>query len=302
MTVCAVVVTHNRRELLEQCLSALRMQTRPPDEVLVVDNASTDHTEALVFERFSEVKLLRLGANEGGAGGFHAGMRAAYARGFHWLWLMDDDTIPNPDALARLLAALDRLDGLPRPALLASHVVWRDGDLHPKNWPVPRVDETRRTLVEAAGARLLLIRHASFVSVLISRESIGRHGLPHKHYFIWGDDVEFTARVLRDEAGYVVPDSVVEHRTPTKEPVVAGASPQYYFELRNKLLMLRGDSWRRIEKPRMALETARAARRYLEAAHFRPQAMVVVLRAVRDGLIQPVSADSSRVPPAGAND
>jgi len=299
MTVCAVVVTHDRRELLEQCLTALNAQTRPADALLVVDNASTDGSSAMVAERFPEVEVLRLETNGGGAGGFNEGMRVAYLRGFDWLWLMDDDTIPNPDALERLLAALERLDGLPHPALLASHVLWRDRDLHPKNWPVPRVDETRKTLVEAAGAGLLLIRLATFVSILVSRDAIARHGLPHKHYFIWGDDAEFTARLLRDEAGYVVPDSVVEHRTPSKDPVGAGASPQYYFEVRNKLLMLRGSSWRRIDKPKIAVDTVRGAVGYLRAARFRPKAGVVVARAVRDGLTQPVSDESSRVPPTG---
>ena len=46
--------------------------------------------------------LLALARNEGGAGGFHEGMKRAHADGAHWMWLMDDDTVPRPDALAEL--------------------------------------------------------------------------------------------------------------------------------------------------------------------------------------------------------
>ncbi|MCD6105633.1 MAG: glycosyltransferase, partial [Thermosipho sp. (in: Bacteria)] len=41
-TVCAVVVTYNRKELLLECLEALRKQTRPLDAIYLIDNASTD--------------------------------------------------------------------------------------------------------------------------------------------------------------------------------------------------------------------------------------------------------------------
>ena len=45
---------------------------------------------------------------------------------------------------------------------------------------------------------------------LYHRDAVDRHGLPLKHYFIWSDDIEFTARILRrEDAGYLVPGSVV---------------------------------------------------------------------------------------------
>jgi len=57
--VLALMVTHNREHLLAECLDSLVAQDRPPDHVLVVDNASTDGTSALLEERqgdyFSEI-------------------------------------------------------------------------------------------------------------------------------------------------------------------------------------------------------------------------------------------------------
>jgi GT2 family glycosyltransferase len=285
-TVCAVVVTRDRRALLQECLSAVLAQTRRPDHVLVVDNASSDGTPDLVRSDFPAAELLRLDRNSGGAGGFHAGMHAAHDRGFAWLWLLDDDAIPTADALERLLAPLDDLGRLRRPDILASRVVWTDGDLHPKNLPFPRTDDAvKGELLDAAARRLLLIRAATFVSILVAREAIDRHGLPHRHYYIWGDDGEFTARVLREGAGYLVPDSVVVHKTPEKA-AVHEPSPQYYYELRNKLLMLRGDAFRGVEKVRLAAGAAVGLGRYLAATRGRPRALALVARALRDGLVQ----------------
>ena len=81
MHVSAVVVTRNRRALLVECLAALATQSRPPDRIIVVDNASTDGTVELLKERYPEVEVLVLASNQGGAGGFHEGIRAAHAAG-----------------------------------------------------------------------------------------------------------------------------------------------------------------------------------------------------------------------------
>ena len=109
-SVTAVVVTYNRVTLLTECLDALLAQTCPVAHVVVVDNASTDSTPAVLAVR-RDVETVRLGVNTGGAGGFAAGIDRALARGCDAVWLLDDDTIPQADALAELRAGPR---GLPR--------------------------------------------------------------------------------------------------------------------------------------------------------------------------------------------
>ena len=92
----AVVVTWNRRLLLEQCLQALMSQTRACDRVLVVDNASDDGTAERLAAWGDRITVLRLDRNTGGAGGFNAGVRAAVQGGADRIWLMDDDVLPEP--------------------------------------------------------------------------------------------------------------------------------------------------------------------------------------------------------------
>jgi len=280
--VCAVVVTRDRRELLHECLLALRAQERPVEQVLVVDNASSDGTAGMVRSSFPEARLLSLGENLGGAGGFHRGMAWAHARGYEWLWLMDDDTLVRQDTLAALLAGADRAPG-GVPLVLTSQVRWKDESLHPMNAPVPRW-RARARLAEGIAAGLLLVRYATFVSTMVRREAIDRFGLPLVHYFLWSDDVEFTARVLRHAPGYLVPESVAYHWTAAPHAAATPSGDRFYYHVRNSLLLLRGSSLSPIERQDYARYLARSIRQYLHVNGCNRSSALLLSRAIRDGL------------------
>lgn len=282
-SVCAIVVTFNRLDMLRECLTALQNQTIAPDRILVVNNASTDGTAAVVTEEFPDVELLTLPVNSGGAGGFHEGMRWAYAEGYAWHWLMDDDTIPTPTALEALLGAPAQLADMPEPMILASKAVWTDDSMHPMNRPgIRSVDMD--SFMAAVQQGFVTLRTATFVSLLVRREAVERYGLPHKHYFIWSDDIEFTARVLREEPGYFVPGSVVHHKT--KNPYTAvDAGDRFYFAVRNAIYLLRGDSFAPKERILHGVIVMEQIRAYLVRGGFRIRPLLTVLRGVRDGIL-----------------
>lgn len=273
----ALIVTRDRRELLEQCLDAIGAQTRRPDRVLVVDNASTDGTREWLATRDDVDEVLALEENCGGAGGFHAGLERAHARGAEAVWLMDDDTIPRADALEHLLAASDGDRGA---LLLASVAVWRDGRLHPMNLPGLERDRLA-PLVDAAERRVIPLRTATFVSLLVRREAVDRFGLPHAHFFIWSDDIEYTARVTRGGGrALLVPASVVEHRTAQPYTAVTSTGDRFYFHVRNTLYMLRGTSWAPLEKLSLVYLLALTSLQYLRGGG----RLRTVVRGLRDGL------------------
>ena len=276
MRVGAVIVTRDREALLRECLAAVCAQTRPPDEILVVDNASSDGTAAFLAGR-DDVDVLRLERNDGSAGGFHAGLERALASGCDRFWLLDDDTIPSPTALEELVNGPDA-------ALLCSHVTWTDGRLHPMNQPWPRWTRPT-TAVDAVEQGLLEVRAATYVSILVAREAVEQHGTPKPPYFIWGDDIEFTARLLRDKTGYYVPSSVAVHKTDQPYAASFSTSERYAVDVRNKLWMLRApDVWERGEKPWWVLLTIRAALMYIRFNRWSWRSMRIVLRGARDGL------------------
>ena len=111
--VVAVVVTWNRRELLQEALAALRTQTHPPSAIVVVDNASTDGTTELLTREHA---------------GFAAGIERALTLEPDLVWLLDDDTVPTAAAAERLVGAWASygVGRGRRPAVLASRVVWTD--------------------------------------------------------------------------------------------------------------------------------------------------------------------------------
>jgi rhamnopyranosyl-N-acetylglucosaminyl-diphospho-decaprenol beta-1,3/1,4-galactofuranosyltransferase len=172
--VVAVIVTWNRRDLLAEALRATLAQTRPPDRILVVDNASTDGTDQLLSDEFAGVDVVRTAYNCGGAGGFALGIRDALESAPDALvWLMDDDTVPEPGALATLVDTRTAYAGA-APALVASRVLWTDGRDHPMNTPRRRPGAGRADRRRAAEIGCVPIRSASFVSVLVDGSVIRR--------------------------------------------------------------------------------------------------------------------------------
>ena len=202
---------------------------------------------------------LLLDANRGSAGGFKAGMEAAHAAGAEWLWLMDDDTVARPDALEQLLGADTDADAR------ASKVVWTDGRLHPMN--LPGIERERiEPLIEAAPRRTLPLRVTTWVSLLVHRRAVDRFGLPDERFFIWSDDLEYTARITRHGGRIdLVPASTAEHRTREPHTAVSQAGERFYFHVRNTLLMLRGRSWSPLEKLSLIYLLGLTTRQYLRA-------------------------------------
>ncbi|CAQ00755.1 glycosyltransferase [Clavibacter sepedonicus] len=235
--VVAVVVAYNRRELVMETLGALGRQSRQPDAVVVVDNASTDGSADAVAAAFPDANLTRLARNTGGAGGFAVGIeRALHAHEADLVWLMDDDTVPDPGALAALLRA--RAQAPARTVVLASAVRWVDGRPHPMNTPRTRPSAGRRERERAAAHGCVPVRSASFVSFMVEADAVRRHGLPVADYFLWNDDFEYSTRLLRRGRGHLVVDSTVEHRTRTFGSTDVDPGARFYFEVRNKVWLL----------------------------------------------------------------
>src|SRR5574337_1711230 len=107
MRVLAHVHTMNDAAFIEQALDGLRRQTRPPDAILIVDNASTDGTLDRAFAE--NVAIVRNPENLGTSGAVRIGFAYALSHGFDWIWVFDADTVPEPQALEKLIGFFERL-------------------------------------------------------------------------------------------------------------------------------------------------------------------------------------------------
>ena len=200
-TVAVVVVTYNRADLLERMLVGLGALERLPDAVIVVDNASSDHTQAVLAAATNPgLQVVCTEDNLGGAGGFHLGVRTAYRAGFDRIWLMDDDVVPAPDCLT-VLMALDedclmavREDTAGRLVeKAATHFDLRNPlTIRPKTSMVETDFGSRDRMPE-----LVEVENVAFEGFMARRTVVDAIGLPDPSYFIFYDDVDFAVRARR---------------------------------------------------------------------------------------------------------
>lgn len=203
-TVAVAVVTYNRADLLVGMLAGLAALERAPEAVIVVDNASTDHTaQVLAASDLPGLQVIRTEENLGGAGGFHLAVGTAYRQGFDRIWLMDDDVVPAPDCLGVLMAQDE--------ACLTSVREDRHGRLVEKaalrfDLANPLALKPKTAMVETTyGTRAAMpdrvqVENVAFEGFLVRREVIAAVGLPDPSYFIFYDDVDLAIRARR--AGY----------------------------------------------------------------------------------------------------
>jgi GT2 family glycosyltransferase len=213
--VAAVVVTYNRKEMLATCIRKLREQEGAACDILVIDNASMDGTEAMIHEQFLDPSLhyFNTGANLGGAGGFSFGMRKAVEMGYTWIWAMDDDTYAEPDALQELLKADRQLSG--NYGFLSGMAFWTDGCLCSMN----RQHTSLRGRLNGNERDLTPVMMATFVSFFVKAETVREFGLPIKEFVIWTDDLEYSRRISRRLPCYAVPSSKVVHAMANNQKV-----------------------------------------------------------------------------------
>ncbi|HET6165600.1 MAG TPA: glycosyltransferase [Marmoricola sp.] len=282
--VVAVVVTWNRRELLQESLAAVRAQTHDPTAIVVVDNASTDGTSELLDSSYAAqlgLDVVHLRANTGGAGGFTVGVERALVHHPDLVWLLDDDTVPTPTAAEELVRAWQEYPGADRPAVLASRVVWTDGRDHPMNTPREKPGASAAETASARAVGAVPIRSASFVSLMCDAGRVRERGLPVADYFLWNDDFEYSTRLVRGGVGLFCPASLVVHKTRVFGSTDADPGDRFFYEVRNKVWMFSRS--RSLSVPEKAVYGAATARRWART-FARSSDRSVLRRATRRGL------------------
>jgi glycosyltransferase involved in cell wall biosynthesis len=217
--------------LLRECLHALERQSRPPDALIVVDNASTDGTGALLAEEFPHLSVLHLPENSGGAGGFSAGMRWAYDHGFDWAWVMDDDVEALPNALESMLAysGISKFIHFRREGpdgITEIEGIWDIGSCQ-------FVPYGQDLSFRMSDRDWVSVQWACFEGALLHRDVMREVGFPDVRYFIAGDDSMYGF-----EASFhttVIYARPVALRRKFPQPVNRSRMT-YYFSVRNRFL------------------------------------------------------------------
>lgn len=240
-TITAIVVNYNGREFIGAALQSLRAQTAPPDQIIVVDNQSTDDSVELIRRDFPDVELMRSDTNLGFTGGNN--LAAQHARG-EYLALLNSDAAADPRWLEELSAVLAS-----DPAAAASV-----GKIHPAQRP---------DTIEQAGALFNNVGNywgrgfgevdrgqydkpcevpgLTGCAMLIRRSAL--HGAPlfDESLFMYGEELDLTLRLRAN--GYAIrytPRAVVLHEG-MKSVASAGLSPRLFLQRlanRNRLKLI----------------------------------------------------------------
>ncbi|HEV7844662.1 MAG TPA: glycosyltransferase family 2 protein [Thermoleophilaceae bacterium] len=294
-----VIPCWNGRRWLDGCLDSLLAQTRPADELIVVDNGSTDGSAEHVRERFPQVRVLELPNNSGFAGASNVGLRAVST---DTVALINQDVRLEADWLERSLAALDASPGaasvatkmldMGDPSLVydAGDILRRDGVCEQRGRferDDGRFDRPGDVFGACAGA------------ALYRREPVLELGGFDERFFLYLEDADLALRLRLAGWTCVYEPAVALHAgegsgTPPERPVHAWA------ERNTLLLVARAFPWRWLPLVawRQAGWTWHAARAGRLRAHLRGATAALPLlpamwrerRALREAAVVPVES------------
>ena len=230
-SIAAVVVTYNRLEMLKSLIESIRRQTRRPDEIIVVNNSSTDGTGEWLNQQ-PDLTVLTQG-NLGSSGGQYTVIKAAFDRGHDWIWTMDDDVEPVENCLERLM--YDENPNIVRAPLRFTSTgkpYFNDAIAYNLTNPFRSfwkgVISEKDLLNEKISANGI-----TFEGPVFHRSVVEKIGLPEKKFFIFGDDTEYFIRA--SSAGFdiqIIRDARFNRKIdPT--PGDRSFNWKYYYIIRN---------------------------------------------------------------------
>jgi GT2 family glycosyltransferase len=223
LSIAVVIPTWNGLVQLAPCLDALAAQTHRADEVVVVNNGSSDGTHDYLRSRLDLVHTVTLPSNRGFAGGVNAGIAASDA---DVVVLLNDDTVPEPGWLAALMAGL--ADASPRVGFVSSKLLrpggttvesvgdFLDSSGAPRQVGHGEPDdgrfEDRRDVFSGCGA-----------ATAYRREMLADVGPFDERFFAYYEDVDLCFRArLRGWRGELVPGARVVHLGSVTSDTVPG--------------------------------------------------------------------------------
>ena len=217
--ITAVIVTYNNIAMLKDLLADLSGQSRPPEKIIVVDNASCDSTASCLTAEYAHIRCIRLGENTGSAGGYRVGLEAALSES-DLILTLDDDLRLEKNTLEELEISFEALKKTGK--IGAVRAVTRGGRMQKgKVWAV------------------------TWRGTLFNARAIKEVGLPADDFFIYGEDLEYSLRFSR--AGYSfywVPSSrYLNPRQGDKQKysilgktiIYYSQAPRFYYAFRNEL-------------------------------------------------------------------
>ncbi|OGY42592.1 MAG: hypothetical protein A2Y82_01765 [Candidatus Buchananbacteria bacterium RBG_13_36_9] len=236
--IAIIIVNYNGKEYLPDCLKSLADLACPKEnlKIFLIDNASSDDSVDYVKNNFPEIEIIINKENLGFAAGNNIGLQKAIAGQFDYIFLLNQDTICQPDFLNKLMAVMEKDEQIAavQPRLM----------LYPEINKVNSLGNAIHYLgfgFSSGGYQQFAgelepkeIAYASGAAVLMRRQVLEKIGLFDPEFFMYHEDLDLGWRVRM--AGYkilVVPSAVVYHKYHFSKSI-----KKYYFMERNRFICL----------------------------------------------------------------
>lgn len=210
-TVVCVILNWNGWQDTIACLDALQQTTYPNLTIVVVDNGSTNNSVEQIQMVHPEILLLQTGKNLGFSTGNNHGIRYGMEHGADYVWLLNNDTEPTPDALSAMVKTAEENPAFGEVGSVLWHMetpgtmqAWGGGCVNTwigYSWHAVKPTEDQG------------LDYLSGASILIRRHALEQVGLLDERFFLYWEDSEFSFRLRK--YGWklgVAADSNVRHK------------------------------------------------------------------------------------------
>jgi len=232
-----VVLNWNGIEDLLECLDSVKKSTYK-NEIIVVDNGSTDDSVAILATQFPDVMIIETGKNLG-FGANNLGISQALRYGADYVFLLNNDTWVDPKCFQQLIQVAEKqLEvGILSPRICHysdPEVIWYDGGkLERINgfWKQRHINE--ESLVKSVGGEICEVDYVCGCAMLIRRRVIEKIGGLDAHFFMYWEDVDYSLRARRSGFQLLqVPSALVLHKI--SQSIGGSENPDaYYYMQRN---------------------------------------------------------------------
>jgi GT2 family glycosyltransferase len=194
-----------------KCVASVEKLRHPNFRVVVVDNASTDDSVAQIRRAFPSLLIIESQTNLGFAGGCNLGMKHALGEGADYVWLLNNDTTVDPEALSALVA---RAESSPSVGAVGSVLFFMDRPDRVQIWGGGQVSFfSGRPVVFTIRVGEPKLQFLCAASMLIPRAALLSVGLLDEGFFMYWEDTDYCFRLRK--AGFalaVAPESRVLHK------------------------------------------------------------------------------------------
>lgn len=249
--IIGVIVTYNRKELLVDNLNMQAIQSRPLDEIVIIDNGGTDNTLEFVKKNsfYKKIEYIYLEKNIGCSGAFSKGIEIAFSKGADWIYVMDDDGKPYDVDTIKILTDKVKQKGFSSSDLIIANslVIIDKCFLSFKINETFEIDKIKHALKD----NCIVDESKLWNGSLISKQLFYLIGGPNPIFGFKGEEVDFKNRAKKSGAYIFTVFSSKYYHPQIKEEGIKflgktkyfTSEPdwKYYYTCRNRIFMLLRD-------------------------------------------------------------